>query len=248
MAQIKWKRCQPRRSGQSGFTLVELLVVIGIIAVLIAILLPTLSKARASANRLTCLTHLKQLHAGIIMYCNDNGGSFPTCAYASDGAGYIQMNDDWIWWEANRNLDDSAICKYLAVGGEKLKTLLRCPADDFEGRKPALGIMPGQGPYLYSYAMNDAIARNDVGSQQGRSKLTQWRSPSRKILLTEMLPNVEPCWNYTIPLTQRHGTGISRITGAKMGTNVSTVFLDGHAEGVDENLSNNVIQQQPDAD
>ena len=68
----------PRRYN-SGFTLVELLVVIGIIAVLIAILLPVLSKARAQANRVACLSNIKQLCNGVLMYCNDNDGYFPTC-------------------------------------------------------------------------------------------------------------------------------------------------------------------------
>src|SRR5881227_3883089 len=55
-------------SGRGAFTLVELLVVIGIIAVLLAILLPTLSKARERSQRTACLSNLHQLGAGMIMY------------------------------------------------------------------------------------------------------------------------------------------------------------------------------------
>jgi len=58
-----------------GFTLVELLVVIGIIAVLVGILLPTLSRARESANRAACLSNLRQLTTGWIMYAQENKGS-----------------------------------------------------------------------------------------------------------------------------------------------------------------------------
>ena len=67
----------PAASRRRGFTLVELLVVIGIIALLISILLPTLNSARHSAQSTVNLSNLRQIGVGLEYYRNDNNGKFP---------------------------------------------------------------------------------------------------------------------------------------------------------------------------
>jgi prepilin-type N-terminal cleavage/methylation domain-containing protein len=68
----------PATSGHKrGFTLTELLVVVGIIALLIALLLPALAKARDQANKTKCLSNLRQLAISAIMYADQNKGRYP---------------------------------------------------------------------------------------------------------------------------------------------------------------------------
>src|SRR5688500_4065280 len=70
--------CRPKvQRKRRGFTLVELLVVIGIIAVLISILLPALSRARESAYTTQCLSNLRQVGLYLNLYANEHKGFLP---------------------------------------------------------------------------------------------------------------------------------------------------------------------------
>ena len=165
-----------------GFTLVELLVVIGIIALLISILLPALAKAREQGNALKCLSNLRSLGQALIMYENENKGRL--CGSSDSAPTFI----DFIHWQtpptADRNLDTSALAPYLSKPMNPM--LLRCPSDEWQTRVDA-------NRYGYSYSMNwhlsNRFDRAGVAGSEDYYKadlrVSQIIRPTEKIVFVE---------------------------------------------------------------
>lgn len=118
-----------------GFTLVELLVVIGIIALLISILLPTLSRARSAAKKVVCLSNQRQLGNMMVMYINENKGRFPVSHYMPGGSagnwiqpdfGLPEVYDNWDFMQNIRRPGMNFFGGLLRME-EGVADLLMCP-------------------------------------------------------------------------------------------------------------------------
>lgn len=149
--------CAARTGGrEAAFTLIELLVVIAIIAILAALLLPALNRAKAKAQRVACLNNQRQMSLALQMYAGDNRDYLPSNGYADPKLGIpFWVGGDGHWNPESFTNLDLLLNPNIAQFANYIKNpgVYRCPTD-----RSKVEIAGQQYDKLRSYAMNSYIS------------------------------------------------------------------------------------------
>lgn len=204
---------------QTPFTLIELLVVIAIIAILAAMLLPVLSKAREQARSASCLSNQRQLSLAFLLYASDYDDYLP-CLDNMKGSGVNSYGAT----VGAKNWLDEVVRQYLgsaAAASSSPSKVLFCPDE------------PDHADIATNYGLNYLIA----SAGQGALKTTSFEAPAATAMLVENTGHL--CYYcYVLNPEGRHITGASyglnraALFRHKDGKVCNVSFLDGHAEGL----------------
>ncbi len=212
----------------AGFTLIELLVVIAIIAILAAMLLPALSKAKAKANAISCLSNLRQVALFMQFYTDENADVFP-------------KNSNWLvydeWW-------GNSIVTY---GGGK-SNLFKCPSikanEKIAGttvtynwafNRDLVGygynsMFLGLGNRSNPYTENSTVIPYTVSENFRRTSILK---PAQNLVICDSQPESSGLWSCSRwwPLAGQQAAGnFSGVATTRHNKRGNVVFADGHSE------------------
>ena len=179
-----------------AFTLVELLVVIGIIALLVSILLPSLAAARRSSNSVKCLSNLRQLGNAFAMYANENKGVWPVAADDVLGHRWADMVAQYVangQFNTSTDIDQIRLNSVLWGCPEWYKTM------EYSTTRTADKVRPGYGMNMYNSYYEDPglkvvpyiYAPGDPNFKKGAYlRQVQWTHPAERGLLADSITHV----------------------------------------------------------
>jgi prepilin-type N-terminal cleavage/methylation domain-containing protein len=207
-------RCTPKPRLGQGFTLIELLVVIAIIAILAAMLLPSLERAKQRAQTTRCLSNLKQVGMAVEMYTQDNGSTLPGPCWGGAMPSYDANNTPYelIYYIATQ-LGNPAPSSQIYIA-----KVFVCPG--YETQAPNVTSMEGRKCYLLNQGLSNNVpqikpfgypAFNGAPEQQPikMTALTSFCSPPSTCAVTDVdkmnITDPTVSWWPDLPYKPVHG-------------------------------------------
>ena len=202
------------KSRRKGFTLIELLVVIAIIAILAAILFPVFARAREKARAASCLSNLKELALGVLMYAQDYDERLPQMVAPAIAGGFFPYWPDLIYpYVKNAQV---FICPSRS-------DLTWTPYSGTGGRYIGYGVCYSTSPIApFGYStLSDSMSMVDIAD------------PAGTVAISDCNHSISPdSGSYTLqnsrPASHRMGGSAYHSVRHSMGTNCA--FFDGHAK------------------
>ncbi len=229
----------PAAAERAGFTLTELLVVIGVIGVLSVMLLPALASPKSDGRAFRCLNNTRQLTLASIMYASDNNEFLLSPLFWVNAGGSYNFED----WSMNPGNTNSALMlepgpnnnSALIAPYDRNPSTFKCPSDIFDG--PA-------GPRVRSYSLNGALGGSPLfgtayqpnGEQRiyfSAIKTTDLNAPGPANIFTFLDEHPDSINDGAFMLNAGHYAPVSEhwrdYPGSLHGGAVSISFADGHS-------------------
>jgi prepilin-type N-terminal cleavage/methylation domain-containing protein/prepilin-type processing-associated H-X9-DG protein len=218
---------------RSGFTLIELLVVIAIIAILAAILFPVFAQAREKARQVSCLSNMKQIMTGQLMYVQDYDETFPLSRVNTKSANSSDYIGQGASTCAGGNSDPNPSYTWRAAVQPYIKSaqVFACPSNE-QSEATVEGCKEFQLGIHRSYAWNGNVFNVSNNGQSVGITLAALTRPSNVLLLLESRFEYPDLGTNCYP-----GWYVGQVNGAYSKGNFSThqsqsnwAFSDGHAK------------------